>query len=371
MYPADLTTFHRREDEISLGDLVGTLIRRRRLVLFGFLSCLALAIAYLLIATPRYEIDIHVDRPFDSEIVALNLGRTAATGLPAYNTEQVFGYFLRELRSDRAFQNFFRNIYLPSLDDARRDRPEARLYKEARKLLEIRPPDAKAKGRGLYTVRVAADDPEKANVWLERFLETVAHDATSTLMQDARSGIEVAIRNAERDVAELRLIAAKKRADRARQLGEALVVATAINLREPQMTLARPPASDSVSAFVDGSTLYARGMKSLSAELEVLKNRESDGPFIAGLRDTESRLRMWQSALEYDPKSFRIFRIDGEVIVPVDPVKPKKELVLALAAMLGLVSGVMMALIAEALSTKRPVGIVHRAGGVAESFTTS
>lgn len=351
MHSADLTAI-RQQDEVTLGEMVAPLLRRKGIVLASLLSCLAAAVVYLVLATPRYEVDFRVDQPFASEIVNLNLGRTAATGLPAYTTEQVFGYFLRELRSDRAFQRFFREIYLPSLDDERRSVPEARLYKQARKLLEIRPPDPKGKSRGLYEMRVAADDPVKVRDWSKRFLEQVVGDATAALMQDDRAGIDVAIRNAEQDLEELRRVAQAKRADRVLQLEEALVVATAINLRDPQMTVARPPSSDKISPFVDGNMFYARGAKSLSAELGLLEKRESDDPFISSLRDTESRLRMWRAALVHDPKSFRIYRIDGEVIEPADPVSPKRGLILALAATLGLMAGVVIAWIVEAWSRR-------------------
>lgn len=354
MHPADLTTVV-QPGEVTLGELIEPLRRRKGVVAASLLGCLAIALAYLVLATPRYEIEFRVDQPNASETVELNVGRTAATGLPAYTTEQVFGYFLRELRSDRAFQRFFREIYLPSLDDDQRSAPEARLYKRARKLLEVRPPDPKGKSRGLYEVRVAADDPEKVRDWTQRFLRQVVAAARTALMQDVRAGIDVAIRNAEQDLEELRHTAQTRRTDRARQLEEALVVARAIDLRDPQMTVARPPSSDKVSPFVDGSTLYARGVKSLSAELGVLKQRESDDPFIGGLRDTESRLRMWRATLAYEPKAFRIYRIDGEVIVPADPVSPRPALVLALATLLGAMAGVFAAWIVEAWSKARRI----------------
>jgi len=99
--------------------------------------------------------------------------------------------------------------------------------------------------------------------------------------------------------------------------------------------------------------LYARGAKSLTAELDVLQNREVDDPFISGLRDTESRLRMWASVFSGDSVKFDVYRLDGEIVTPVDPVKPRKTLIMALAATLGLISGVVLALVAEAVSNAR------------------
>lgn len=339
--------------EVSLVDLLRVLARRRWWVIGGIVACLAVGLAYLLLASPRYEIKVYVDRPYDNRVAALNLGRTSATGLAPYSAEQVFGYFMRELLSEHAFQRFFNELYLPSLSEEQRQAPKARLYKRARELLAITPPDARRKDRQLHSVTIAADAPEKARRWATGFLDRATEDARKALTADARIGLDVAIRNTHRDLEELRQTSQTKRMDRIQQLKEALVVANAVGLRDPQVTVARPPSSDRVSPFVDGSLLYARGAKSLSAELEVLEQREDDDPFISGLRDTESRLRMWAQVISGDSVEFDVYRLDGEIVTPFDPVKPRKGLIMALAGMIGLTLGVLLALVIEALSEKR------------------
>jgi len=274
-------------EEVSLADLFRVLARRSRWVVAGVVACLLAGFAYLLLVAPRYEIQVHVDRPYDNEIASLNLGRTSATGLGAYSAEQVFGYFMRELLSDRAFQRFFNELYLPSLSEEKRREPEARLYKQAQKLFAVAPPDARKKGRQLHSVTIAADAPEKAYRWTTGFLDRVAEDARKALMADARISLDIAIRNTQRDLEELRLTAQRKRIDRIEQLKEALAVANAVGLRDPQVTAARPPSSDSVSPFVDGSllllplTLYRDSAKSFGVidptldQLEAGANREA------------------------------------------------------------------------------------------------
>lgn len=336
--------------DVSLIDLLRVFARRRWWVIGGVVACFTAGFAYLLLASPRYEIKVYVDRPYENRVAALNLKRTSATGLAPYGAEQVFGYFMRELLSEHAFQRFFNELYLPSLSEEMRRAPEARLYKGARELLTITPPDSRRKDRQLYSVTIAASTPDNALRWVTGFFGRVTEDARKALMADARIGLDVAIRNTHRDLEELRLTSQTKRMDRIQQLKEALVVANAVGLRDPQVTVARPPSSDRVSPFVDGSLLYARGAKSLSAELEVLEKREDDDPFISGLRDTESRLRMWAQAISGDSVEFDVYRLDGEIVTPFDPVKPRKGLIMALAAMIGLISGLLLALVAEALS---------------------
>lgn len=340
-------------EEVSLVDLVRVLARRRWWVIAGVVACLAGGLSYLLLVSPRYEIRVQVNPPYDNEIASLNLGRTRASGLDAYSAEQVFDYFIREALSDRAFQRFFNELYLPTLSEEGRRAPEARLYKQAQALLAVTVPDAQQKEHRLTSVTIAADTPEKALRWTTGFLDRVVEDARKTLTTDVRAGLDVAIRNTKTELEELRLTAQRKRIDRIAQLEEALAVANAVGLRDPQVTAARPPSSDSLSPFVDGTLLYARGAKSLSAELRVLKTRENDDPFISELRDAESRLRMLSSLLPGDLFKFSVHRLDGEIVTPIDPVKPRKALTMALALIVGLVSGVALALVAEAVSNAR------------------
>lgn len=341
-------------DEISLSDLYHVCVRRRRLIAAAIVACLLLGAAAIVFVTPRYEVEVRVDRPYENEVALLNLGRTSATGLGSFDGEQVFGYFMRELLSGHAFQHFFKELYLPSLSEEQRQTPEARLYETARKLIVVKAPGERQQNRRpLYSVTVAADDPEKAVQWTTRFLERAAVDAKTKLIEDARAGLEVAVRNARRDLQELRLTAQRKRLDRAQQLKEALVVAKAVGLSDPQVTAVRPPSSDQVSPFMDGSSLYARGAKSLSAELGVLEHRQDDDAFIAGLRDTESKLRLWEAVLEGDVGKFDVYRLDAGIVTPVDPVQPRKARILALALALGSIAGLLLALAAEAISNSR------------------
>jgi len=339
---------------MSLIDLFQVCVRRRRLILAVIAACLLIGIAAIVFMTPRYEVEARIDRPYENEVALLNLGRTSATGLGSFSSEQVFGYFAREVLSGQAFERFFQELYLPSLSEEQRQAPEARLRKAAQTLVVVRPPDERRKGQlPLYSVKLAADDPEKAVQWTTGFLERAAHDAKQKLIADARAGLEVSIRNARRDLEELRLTAQRKRLDRAQQLREALTVANAVGLRDPQVTAVRPPSSDQASPFMDGSSLYARGAKSLAAELGVLEDRVDDDAFISGLRDTESKLRLWESVLQSDAGKFDVYRLDAEIVTPVDPVKPRKELILTLGLTLGAIGGILLAFIVEAISSSR------------------
>ena len=152
------------------------------------------------------------------------------------------------------------------------------------------------------------------------------------------------MRNTERALEEKTYTAELLRKDRQAQLTEALKVAQAVGIKDPQMTTAQPPRQDTAASFLDGSRLYARGSKSLQAELEVLRQRNDDTPFIDGLRQTQAQLNLLK---ELDPAAtnFKIFHVDGEVNVPLKPRSPNKSLYLAIGLFLGLAIGFLIAMI--------------------------
>ncbi len=311
------------------------------------------------------EVDVYLDKPFTNELAAVNFGRAPATGLAPFERAHVFGYFLNSRVSEHTLQRFFNEVYLPSLDDTERSEAKHLLYEKMVRSIKVTKPDAKE--RGLFNLKVDADSGGKAVERATAFLNLAADQAATKFVENARNEIELITRNPERDLAELRLTVSKKREDRLVQLGEALKVAQAVGLTNPEITNGLLPEQEGLRPWMDGSQLYARGTKSLRAELDVLKARESDDPFIANLRDTEARVRQLK-AIQLDPKSVRVFTADGEILVPAKPVAPKTVLIVALATVLGVVLGVALALAAEFL-TKAREGAVNRPLPIRASLT--
>ncbi len=343
---------HQLPDELRLVDLWRILVRRKAYAAAGFLVCLTVGVAYAFLATPKYEVDVYLDKSYPNELAAINLGRTPATGLAPFDGEFVFGYFSSSLVSEDLRQRFFNEIYLPSLDESERDEPKHLLYEKMIRSIKVSKPDAK--GRGLFNLKVEADSGEKTVERATAFLSLAASHAAEKFVEDARNEIELTVRNTERDLAELRLTMSQKREDRLVQLGEALQVAQAVGLTSPEITNGRLPEQEALRPWMDGSQLYARGTKSLRAELEVLKARETDDPFIANLRDTQARLRQLK-AIQLDPKLVRVFNADGQILVPQNPIAPNRTLIVAFACVLSVPAGVALAFARKSL-LKRVAG---------------
>jgi len=87
-----------------------------------------------------------------------------------------------------------------------------------------------------------------------------------------------------------------------------------------------------------------RGSKALEAEIRNLQDRQSDDPFIANLRVQQSSLSFYND-LSIDPALVAVYRQDGVVELPDQPVRPKKLLIVLLGLVLGLILGGIVALI--------------------------
>ncbi|MNE65200.1 hypothetical protein D3C80_1606600 [compost metagenome] len=125
------------------------------------------------------------------------------------------------------------------------------------------------------------------------------------------------------------------------QLEEALRIAKAIGLERPPIISGS--SATEITASMDGELVYMRGSKALEAELENLKLRKSDDPFIPRLRELQDRYELFKS-LQVRPAAVQVYRVDGDVKEPDSPIKPKKLLVIALGLFAGLGLGLIVAL---------------------------
>jgi chain length determinant protein (polysaccharide antigen chain regulator) len=157
-------------------------------------------------------------------------------------------------------------------------------------------------------------------------------------------------RNLSLQIDMLRESGKRMREDSISQLREALAVAKASGL---QNSVVFTGGENSVLAGnMADSFSYLRGSKALEAELKNLESRDSNDPFIPGLRKLQSEYDFykWLRGGVYD---IAVYRQDGTVDEPLEPVKPKKLLVLALGLGAGVIFGSIIALLRSFIRNNR------------------
>jgi chain length determinant protein (polysaccharide antigen chain regulator) len=324
-----------------LVELLLSLWTQKWLIILITLTITAGAALYAFLSKPVYEARISVLPPSLSNIAGFNQGRNRLRGLAPFSVSDVYAVFTRNLQAEDVRRQFFRETYLPSLDENQRSSSLDRLYMEFSGSLSVKALDKSQPDR--YTLVVERHDPGQAVEWANRYIDLTARQSLGEMLKNAQSELSVQAGNIERQIKSQRDSAKARREDRITQLQEALKIAEEIGLEKPLMITGRSNDGE-LAAFMGGSLMYMRGAKALRAELQVLKSRESDDPFIPDLRNLQEQYGIY-AGVNLDPEAVAVFRQDGKIEIPDAAIKPRKALILALGMVLGGMLGIFIALI--------------------------
>lgn len=334
------------DDEIDLVELFHGLWTQKWLIVLVTMVFAVGAASYAFLSKPVYEARVAVLSPSLSDIAGFNLGRmgesAGGNGLKPFLVSDVYTVFTRNLQSEKSKRQFFRDVYLPSLDETQRLGSQDGLYKAFAGKFSVAASDKNQPDR--FTIVVEHFSPELASAWAKHYIDQVAERSLGEMLQNSERELAVQARNIEQQIKSERASAKARRDDRTKQLQEALTVAEAIGLDNPPVITGRVSNDSELSAFMDGSLMYMRGAKALRAEMQVLQARTSDDPFIPELRNLEGLYQLF-AGVSLDPENVAVFRQDGAIEVPDQPIKPKKPLIVALGVVLGGMLGVFIALI--------------------------
>jgi chain length determinant protein (polysaccharide antigen chain regulator) len=204
--------------------------------------------------------------------------------------------------------------------------------------------DKKDKDALRFAVRDS--NPEKAAQLANDFSAFAERATVQALILDVQTAVKNRIAMIESDIASKRVIAKQRRLDRIAELKEALLIAQRLNLSEqidaPAQITANTTAGGGISVNTGSTPLFYRGTNALNAELLVLNARESDDPFISGLRDSQEELARLRS-VSLDPNVLKVAKTDQAAFAPTAREKPKRKLIVMLGFVLGGMLGVFAA----------------------------
>ncbi|MCL8308518.1 MULTISPECIES: LPS O-antigen chain length determinant protein WzzB [Pseudomonas putida group] len=324
-------------DEIDLLELIEGLWKRKVLIAVTTAVMTGLAVAYALLATPIYEAKVFVQPPTQNDIAQLNYGRRGSDALKPFTIRDVSTIYFRNLQSEYLRREFFRKVYLPSLSDDERKGSQDMLYKRFGEVLTV---GASKDSPGRFYVIASLPDPQLAAQWAVRYVDLAGELAKQEIIKDARADVMIKADNLQQLIESSRESAQKQREDQIVRASEALRIARSIGLEKP------PIISNEVAASMDGPLAYMRGSKALEAEINNLRSRPSDDPFIKNLRERQESLSFYRS-LQIDPSVVQVYRQDGALESPDRPVKPRKLMIVVAGGGLGMLLGVFLALVAN------------------------
>ncbi len=347
------------DDEIDLRELALSLWDARRLIAVITVVVLVVAAAYAFLWPATYEADAKMLPPTPSDLEsynsaprlieaalastrdATNQSAPLTFGIKEISPQDAYAVFLRYAQSSSLRDQFFRQVYLPAFAKDPSVEQRDALRKRLNKALSVtQPKGPNAQASDELTVAMQGRQPQAVADWANTYVKMALQAATQQLAEDRKTAVQAQIKSLQDQITALRTAAANERQLEIARTEAALQLARAIHLEQPS-------TSGNLITSYTGPTLYMRGAAALQTELDQLKARTSDDPYIKQL----PQLLYAQGLIEkidLDPKGLAVATIDQPALVPLDPVKPKKALALALGLVLGLALGVMAALVRQA-----------------------
>lgn len=348
-------------DEIDLRELFLTLWRAKTLILTTTLIVTCMAAGYAFFSPPVYQTSVQILPPTANGLAGYNIasqltggaissamGRDAASttgpGIPGITPEDAYTIFLRHLNSNTVRQQFLETHYLP----APKEHP-AKSLQQARKQLdsELTISLPKRAGDVQASITLEGTDPQTIATLANTYMDLAAQAAREDLLAGLAGEVAIRQRSLEIQMATARQIAEKVRQDRIVRLQEALAVAEGIGLDSPTdgtPLIAINTQNLNTESVNSGSLLYLRGTKALRSEIQQLHQQRNDDAYIAELPNLKTQKALLDS-IDLNPELLSVATIDREAIVPAEPTKPKKALIIALGIVLGGMLGIFAALL--------------------------
>ena len=329
-------------DEIDLYELARSLWSSKVLVCTITLLVTAIAAAYAFLSQPVYQSSSQTLPPPASSLASYNAGNQAIsndvepeqqTRLPVLTSESAYNTFLRHLGSSSSRTRFFESNYLPAMassdDQVQRDALWQRMAKDIVVTVPSKP------GMTVATLSIEGHDPLLIAAWTNEYMQQVLTAAHNELLTNLGTAVEAAKQVVSSQISALRSVAAAERKVQLVRLQDALKIAESVGLEDP------PQSGNLITSYSDNNT-YLRGARAIRAEIQQLEARTSDDAYILELPEL-IRQQTLLNTIDVNP-TLAVATIDRSALVPEDPIRPRKMLILALGIVLGGMLGVFVAL---------------------------
>lgn len=334
------------QDEIDLIELTKLLWNNRLVILLGTLVFLGLGIAIAFYLPPLYKTHTTAQLPAQADLADYNRAAQLDPGLETLTPDQAFLIFIRKIESTNLRLDFFENHYLPEQPNPAPEPAEReQMWANFNKALHINTKTDK----NLWQAQIEfeGETPQLISRWANEYLLMGIDAARAEILGNMTSAIQTRLKTLDDQIYTLRQAAEQDRQNQIFRLQEALSLANEIGLELP------PSSGNLITSFTEEMS-YLRGSKALHAELEILKARQNNDPFIPGLPELLKQKSLLES-IDIDPDTIRVATIDGTATTPERPFKPNKKLILAVSILLGGMISVFFVLVRHAFHTSRRI----------------
>lgn len=309
---------------------------RRSWLTVGVFILLGLGVASIFLALyqPRFRAYTEFSLPTQADIADANAflravrTANAALGVDVVKIEatndlmpaDVFDFFVKNVSANK--ENFFEKVYVPSQNG---QVPTAKLRQKFEDGFVV----LNKAGEAAPVVQVVAMDTDPARAWqlVQMFTEQSMQSSRTAMRSMMKAQVKLGQDILDEKIEMLRQRAEFQRQAYVKRLQDAYQMAVSMGLDEPVYQ-----GEDLLAA--NTAPIYLRGAKALKAELDAVRDRRNNDPYIEDL----SELLLYKNVLEQLVLNFESMQFAKVLIAPestVQPLSPTKAVVLAAGAGLG------------------------------------
>ena len=337
------------DDTIDLYELLITLWNRRWLVIAVTVVAALGSIVYALQLQHIYKAEALLLPPKSKDIQLLyahglkNFIKTDQDSIaPAVFSKFKINLFSRNLQKKFIQEKGLMELLAPERNPETRDEE---IYNGFANLIVI-------EEKNLTTsLSIELHDAEIAAQWVNDLIEFIDKETIAMLVADSQNSIANQIKDIEYRIASKRHIAKRRRDDTILRYEEAAIIASKLGVMD-RVDSTNIVQNNQLNITTSNIPLYFRGFKALSAEIAFLKNRQSDDPFISGLRDLQEKLSLLRS-INFSKQKMHAVQIDQAAYPPNRPFKPNRRLIVSVTTFVGLLSGIFLAFFIEYVKNQR------------------
>ena len=345
------------DDTIDLYELWITLWNRKWLVIAVTVAAALGSVVYALQQQHVYKAEALLLPPKAKDIQSINFFSflIERNNIPLVsvknenNSANVFKQFKQNLNSHNLHKKFIQEkglmeLLAPVRTAETRDEDIYQAFAELIKLEEK---------KGINSLSIELHDAEIASQLVNDLIEFIDKETITMLVEDLQNSIANQVRKIEYTIGSKRQIAKMRREDQVIRYVQAAKIADKLGIKKRvDATNIIQNTQMNVDIATATTPLYYLGSEALSMEISILKNRVSDDPFIGGLRDLQEQLALLHS-IKFDEEKMNAVHIDQAAYPPNSPIKPNRRLIVQIATVVGLFSGIFLAFFIEFVQNQR------------------
>ena len=352
-YPSPYTQ-HFEDDTIDLYNLWITLWNMKWLVIAVTVVTTLGSIVYAHFTPSIYKAEALLLPPKSLNFQSMNFLGTEYGDRLVHNSvgissDDVFNKFIQNLNSRTLQKKFIQEKGLMELLAPNRT-SETRvedIYQLFSQLIKLETEN------GITSFSIELHDAEIAAQWVNDLTEFTDKKTYTVLVEESKNSIANQIRDIEYLIASKRHMARKRREDQIVRYNEAAKIAETLGIkRRVDATNIIQNTQMNVDIATATTPLYYLGYEALMTEIGILRNRKSDDPFIANLRDLQENLTVLRS-VKFDKVNMKTVHIDQAAYAPKYAIKPNRRFIVSLATVVGLFSGILLAFFIEFVHNQR------------------